>query len=113
MVEQERFFSSNHNRLLSIATWAKYLAWIILVIYILLAALQLLQYRGMAMASGQAPMGIWSFYKSNPLLAFRLLMDVLVNALKGVIFYLGLKGLSLGLNMIVETDINYREQRGA
>jgi hypothetical protein len=31
--------------------------------------------------------------------------------LRGIIYYLVLKGISLGLNMIVETDINYRERK--
>lgn len=31
MNEQEEFFSPKHKRLLNIATWAKYLAWIALV----------------------------------------------------------------------------------
>jgi hypothetical protein len=29
--------------------------------------------------------------------------------LSGATFYVVLKGISLGLNMIVETDVNYRE----
>ena len=29
----------------------------------------------------------------------------------GLVFWLGLKGISVGLKMIVETDINYREMR--
>ena len=35
MTEQEEFFSPNHKRLLNIATWAKYLAWVVLIVYIL------------------------------------------------------------------------------
>ncbi len=111
MDEQKKFFSSNHNRLLNIAFLSKYLAWVVLAFYILLAVLQLLQYQNLLMGSGRLPMGIWSFFKNNPLEAFRFGMDAFVTALRGVIFYLVLKGLSLGLNMIVETDINYREPK--
>jgi hypothetical protein len=32
--------------------------------------------------------------------------------LRGIVYYLVLKGTSLGINMIVETDINYRDQEG-
>ncbi len=38
MDEQEKFLSANHKRLLRIATWAKYLAWIVLIGYFLYAA---------------------------------------------------------------------------
>ena len=31
--------------------------------------------------------------------------------LNGVVYYVVLKSISLGLNMIVETDINYREKK--
>jgi hypothetical protein len=31
--------------------------------------------------------------------------------LQGAIFYLVLKGIALGLDMIVETDINYRDSK--
>lgn len=113
MEEQNDFFSSNHHRLLNIAFISKYLAWIILAAYILLAIIQLLQYQNIFTSSGRVPMGIWSFYKDNPFEAFRVGVGVLTTGLRGVIFYLVLKGLSLGLNMIVETDINYREQRRA
>jgi hypothetical protein len=30
---------------------------------------------------------------------------------EGAIYYLVLKGIALGLNMIVETDINYRDKK--
>ena len=35
MNEQEDFFSKNHGRLMDIALWSKYAAWIVLVVYIL------------------------------------------------------------------------------
>jgi hypothetical protein len=108
MVEQENFLSSNHNRLLNIATWAKYLAWVVLVVYILWAVLLLFQYPAIFRTSDS----LQSFFKDNPFDAFRLLVNVLATLLRGIIFYLFLKGLSLGLNMIVETDVNYRERKG-
>jgi hypothetical protein len=102
MIEQEEFFSSSHKRLLTIATWAKYLAWVALVAYILLAGLQILPRQ--------------SFYSDFPprntlLEQLRRVADAAVVLLRGVIYYLVLKGISLGLNMIVETDVNCREQK--
>ena len=37
MNEQEDFFSPQHKQLLNIAAWAKYLAWVVLVINIFYA----------------------------------------------------------------------------
>jgi hypothetical protein len=36
--------------------------------------------------------------------------DIVSALLRGIIYYVVLKSISLGLNMIVETDVNYREQ---
>lgn len=110
-MNEQDYFSSNHNRLLTIATWAKYLAWIVLAFYLILAVLQFFQYQNFLNSSGQLPTDIWDYFKNNPFDAFRLAVNILISILRGVIFYLVLKGLSLGLNMIVETDINYREQK--
>lgn len=47
--------------------------------------------------------------KQYPADAIRLLLSVISNFFKGIVYYLVLSGLSLGLNMVVETDINYRD----
>lgn len=43
MDEQDEFITPQYERLLSIATWARYLAWVVLVVYILWAGIQLIQ----------------------------------------------------------------------
>ncbi|HEX2994642.1 MAG TPA: hypothetical protein VHP14_07455 [Anaerolineales bacterium] len=102
MNEQEEFFEPNHKRLLSIATWAKYLAWVALVIYTLWAMLIVFMSFSNNGNPIQPPVGLGEGFKSA--------IDVAGTFLKGVIYYLVLKGISLGLNMIVETDINYRDR---
>lgn len=110
MTEQEQFFSPSHNRLLNIAMWAKYLAWVVLVIYIIWAALQMLQ-TGAVINNAMPQMGGWLFLlRTDPFRAFELVVNIAATVLRGGIYYLVLKGISLGLRMIVETDINYREQ---
>ncbi|MFT3892390.1 MAG: hypothetical protein QM730_12210 [Anaerolineales bacterium] len=108
MEENQDFFSPNHKRLLNVAAWSGTLSWIVLVAFILGAILQLLQYRNIVYYQQT---NIWDFFRSNPMDAFRSIVNLLNTALKGVVYYLVLKGISLGLNMIVETDVNYREQR--
>ena len=112
MKEQVEFFSVDHKRLLSIATWAKHLAWIALIVYILWAGLQMFQYQNIVNNNSQSRFDL-GFLRSNPLEAFRLGVNITSIALRGIIYYLVLKGISLGLNMIVETNINYREQSEA
>jgi hypothetical protein len=115
MKEREEFFSPNHNRLLSTAIWAKYLAWIVLIVYILSAGTQLIQFQTNAIDRAamlnQPYKGLMNLLSENPLNTFRLGTNMAAVVLKGIVYYLVLKGISLGLNMIVETDINYREQK--
>jgi len=115
MTEQQAFFSSNHNRLLSIATWSRYLAWVVLVIYILAAPGVYIQEQNRQVLSNAIPSHYLSFSKllaDNQLYAFSVFVEIASTFLKGIVSFLVLKGISLGLNMIVETDINYREQKG-
>lgn len=50
-------------------------------------------------------------FKIFPDEAIKLLFESISMMIKGVVYFLILKGISLGLNMIVETDINYREKK--
>ena len=115
----EEFFSRDHKRLLDIATWIKYLAWGALIYYIIRAALVIVQYqvdlqRQYYSYSGgdTSPINWIELFRFDP---FHYSIDLASNMasalLSGAIYYLALKGISLGLNMIVETDINYREKR--
>jgi hypothetical protein len=116
MTEQEEFFSPSHNRLLSIAVWAKYLAWIVFVVYILWAISIYFYEQNIFLsyqAGGSVPYSEFTtFLKRMPSHAFSIFIEMIGTFLRGVMYFLVLKGISLGLNMIVETDINYREQRG-
>ena len=95
MNEQEEYFSKKHTNLLSIATWAKYLAWVAPIFFALSALTTLFLIKNISYTIGIIGITIET-------------MGVLLGA--GVLF-LVLKSISLGLNMIVETDINYRERK--
>lgn len=117
MTEQEEFFSPSHNRLLSIAVWAKYLAWVALIYFIVQAGLVIFQYHAdlqrMYMWTTSSPMmTLKELFEFDPLhFSIDVISDMVSALLRGAIYYLILKSMSLGLNMIVETDINYRERR--
>jgi len=111
MEKTEKLLSSNHERLLSIATWSKYLAWVVLVIFLCWAIAAYLQRQVIFMSVGGSTPKLVDFFKEYPAYAFSLIVEMIGIFLKGVVYFLVLKGLSLGLNMIVETDINYREQK--
>jgi hypothetical protein len=111
---EKKYFGWQHLRLLSIATWAKNLSWIAIVAYILLASGQVLQilnsatYR--AQINGPSLDGLMFYLNHNPLELVKLGVSTTATIFQGVATFLVLRGIYLGLNMIVETDINYRDQ---
>lgn len=119
MNEQEREYvlTENQDRLLSFAGWAKNLAWVALVIYILLAILVIPQdmifyQRLSSLNLNSGSLDYWdqlSLYPLHSLITIG--TNILNNLISGAIYYVVLKGISLGLYMIVETDINYREKQ--
>jgi hypothetical protein len=114
MEEQEGFFSQNHNQLLNIAIWAKYLAWVVLVVYILWAIGTYFQEQNYflyyRMAGNQIQYRDFiDMLRRVPSYGFSVFIGMIGVLLKGIVYFLVLKGIALGLDMIIETDINYRE----
>jgi hypothetical protein len=107
------FFKQKHLQLWRIAGWASIMAWLALAVNILFAISQLLQFQDNAdfRATTNNPTFQISmvFLSQHPYDLFKLGINVAAAIISGFVYYLVLKGVSLGLNMIVETDINYRE----
>lgn len=117
METQDDFFSPEQERLLSIATWARYLAWVVLILAILYAGIStagsyLTQWQMIQQVGGFRgnENDVLALLNGNPVYLIELVVDFVNGVFKGVVYYLVLKGVSLGLNMIVETDVNYREK---
>ena len=114
MKVKDNFFSPSHKRLLNIATWAKYLAWIVLIIHIFSVIGTFFQeqnYYTLYGTQGGQFLDFSHMLRKNLSYSFSLLIELTNVFSTGVVYFLLLKGISLGLNMIVETDINYRERR--
>ncbi|MBI5297426.1 MAG: hypothetical protein HY869_18260 [Chloroflexi bacterium] len=116
MEKTTEFFSANHKRLLDLATWAKYLAWVALVVGILgmgTSALQSWNLFQTSMAWNttlQPTNNFMQVLRTNPSFALSLLIGMARVLFGGVFYFVVLRGISLGLNMIVETHINYRDK---
>jgi hypothetical protein len=94
-----------HKALKRISVTANVFAWIVLVFLVLQAFSQYLN-----ITSQQSFQSIIEIFKKYPESAINLFLNIINILLKGVVYWLTLKGVSLGLNMIVETDLNYRER---
>lgn len=116
MSEQEELFTKDQNRLMSIAGWANNLAWVMLVAYLILAAstifLDQANYQRMqALAYTQSGFNYWEMARLDPVYyILDIGSDILSRGLTGFMYYVALKGISLGLYMVIETNINYHEK---
>jgi hypothetical protein len=114
MIETDGYFSPGHDRLLSIATWARYFSWIALVVAVLSTIGVFLEnfsaYEHSLLAEEYGRTFIQRF-SASPAYTFTVLADLLGSLVNGLAYFLVLRAVSFGLNMIVETDINYREQK--
>ena len=110
---EEDFFTEKHNRLARIASWANLFAWIVFIVHILWVGASFIQTQTnyelqLRMNVGQGPHFI-EMLEQNLLYAVSLFVNLIGIFLRGVVYALTLKGVSLGLNMIIETDLNSKE----
>jgi hypothetical protein len=108
-------YAVKHLRLTRIAYIAKILAWIALALQIAWVVVNMV--RAAQIYSSQAAptlfgegLNFGNVWKYDPLSAALLLAESIGIFFRGVVYWLVLKGVSLGLYMIVETDLNYFER---
>ncbi len=111
MSSDEEFFSEKHKRLIRMSVWLKQLAWLALIVSFIWPIASYLQleiiYKQQSIFN--PPDRFITFLKKDTVGALTVFIDLLNSFLSAFIYFLVLRGVSLGLNMIVETDINYRE----
>lgn len=109
------FFTKKHDRLANIASIANIIAWIALAVQILFVGARFIQvqtsYEMQATFIGQSP-AFTEMLREKPLYTASLIVDLAGIFVRGILYWLILKGISVGLYMIVETDLNYREKFG-
>jgi hypothetical protein len=112
-IVSEPFITKNHDRLLRIASFSRIFAWIALIFQILYSVMMFFEFQIPYLVqtitkgnSSEIPMALRSF------LDYLILPNtgLLVLLTRGIIYFLVLKGISAGLKMIVETDLNYKEK---
>jgi hypothetical protein len=99
------FFTRDHKKLIRFASFADVFAWIALAVYVLLAFGQITQLIPLT-----EQLNLPSIVTTIIKIPIVVILPMLNNLLKAVFYWIVLRGISLGLNMIVETDLNYREQ---
>jgi hypothetical protein len=105
-------FTKKHARLTRIALIANLFAWIVFIVHIFLVGARYVEvqnsYNLQTLNAGQIP-DFMGMLKGNLLYAASFVIDLLSIFLLGVVYGLTLKGISVGLFMIVETNLNRKE----
>lgn len=111
MNSEQELFSQKHKNLIRMSVWLKQLAWLALVVSFILPIASYLQleviYKEQSIIN--APASFMTFLRRDSIAALTVVIDLLNSFLTVFVSFLVLRGVSLGLNMIVETDINYRD----
>jgi hypothetical protein len=109
MNEKNDLFGKKHATLWRISMWASGFAPIVFFIFGILAFWQITTYENVA--HNQYQTGLISLLSRDPFYIVDLFLKIAKVLIQGGIYFLMLKGIALGLDMIVETDINYREKK--
>lgn len=106
---QDDLFDKNQATLWRISTWANGLAPIVFFMFIVFSLWQVFEYSRTANLQYQTD--LFELFSESPVYMLDVLFRMAKVFLQGTVYYLALKGIALGIDMIVETDINYRENK--
>src|SRR5690349_10821148 len=111
----DNFFTTKHAQLTRIASIANIFAWVVFVAQTLYVGIKFINVQNSYLAQplqsatfGQN-LGFMEMLATHQIYAAGFFMDLVSTFLQGVTLGLVLKGISVGLNMIVETNLNYKE----
>jgi hypothetical protein len=106
------FFTKRHKRLIDVAKIARIVSWILFVFYILWAVFNFLNRLSLPYYPSQFSFpgnSLWNALTMAPLVTIHVTIDSLSQILTGAVYFICLQGISMGLSMIVETSLNYKE----
>jgi hypothetical protein len=109
MNEREELFDWKHTKLWKLSFAADFWSSIVILVFIFLALGE--AYRYNQLAHNQFQTNLFGLFSREPIYILDVLLQMARVFLQGAVYYLVLKGTALGLNMIVETDVNYREKK--
>jgi hypothetical protein len=108
MKKESDLFDWKHLRLWRMSSAADVWASIVIIVFIFLSLGQVYRYNQFAHSQFQA--NLIGLFSQKPIYILDVSLQMASVLIQGVIYYLVLKSVALGLNMIVETDINYRDK---
>lgn len=108
--EPERLMTKGHEKMLDIAKAAEIFSWIALGFSVIGGWLEYSKISNNYFFNTELGFSkdLLTYVTENPFAGVNVCVDLLSVVIKWIILFLILRGLGLGLRMIVETDMNYR-----
>jgi hypothetical protein len=108
MNKQNDLFDWKYKNLWKVSFAADFWSSVVIVVFAVLALGEVYRYN--QLAHNQFRTNLIGISSQEPIFILDVLLQMARVFLQGAVYYLVLKGVALGINMIVETDINYREK---
>lgn len=102
--ENQDFYTKKHKKLDGISFAAAIFAWLVLISFIFVGLVEC--YSTFIRLNSEGPLGY--LFRENPISVISSFFSPITTLFQAGVYWLVLKGVSLGLNMIIETDLNYR-----
>ena len=113
--EQEIVFTRNNHKLLDLAKIADIFFWLAIIALPIMCYTVVLQNKSsydFDLATKSTLIKYWKYLIQEPTQGIYFLGELLHVLVRTSVFILVFKAISLGLRMIVETDVNYRLSKG-
>jgi hypothetical protein len=108
MKNQNDLFDWKHLKLWRMSFAADLWSSIVIIVFIFLSLGEVYRYNQFAHSQFQT--NLLGLFSQEPIYILDVFLQMVRVLVEGAIYYLVLKAIALGLNMIVETDINYRDK---
>jgi hypothetical protein len=110
---ETEFFTKKHARLTDIALYANIFAWVVLIVHIIIIGVRFIEFQHSqffqsAYLNLSQYQDLIDMLTINPVYTLGFIANTAWIFMRGIVYWLVLKGIALGLRMIVETDLNYR-----
>lgn len=109
MEKKDGLFDWKHLRLWRLSSAAVTTAAGVVVVFILASFGEAYRYNQLAQSQFQTT--LFGLFSRQPIYILDVALQMARVVVQGLVYYLVLKGVALGLNMIVETDLNYRDRQ--
>ncbi len=103
-INLDDFYTKKHQRLSLIAGTANVFSWLVVIFFLLLTISNFVGFFRI-----QDTYQIQKLFEIEPAASLNIFLEMGQSLFHGGVYFFILRGIALGMQMIIETDLNYRE----